>query len=484
MHCGRSPLMVLLVFVWFAKLLSCSWPAVAKEFSFDTSVVSYGEPITANLQLWLPDDMDRVRGLIYLLPGRCGDWLDEAKQTHWQEAAQAIGFGIVGTRSEDYLTENNTGCFWGDPSSDEPTQILQRTLDAAAHVSSHPELSNVPIGLIGHSAGGLKSLILAIHIPSRVIAYSSLRGGAPPFDMSEETAHVPGLFIVGSRDSIVKPVEVQTGFVDYREQDAQVAFAVDWGAFHPTEGHFQRRVGSSWEMAWFWIAELVGLRYPEGRLPSLVPNQPLVLNTIDTDSGWLGDASAFEPGATIDIPITLSPFPKIGPIVSYKGEATTASWLPNEATANAYRAMTLVDPNRPIRDRTPGHFWDGPLEFTSPEPSTSPFRSHFVVNDAIAVTIDPHEFGGVDSIAEMRFFDGDRFIDTDTEGPDWGTTFKPDHAGIHALVVVASDNAGNQTSSFRTIVVQPMPVPEPSSILLGAFGLVGLLRIVCRRWDT
>ena len=463
----------LLASVVFASLhVSCE-DVRAEDFAFEASFTSFGEPASARFQLWLPDGVPRVRGLVVMLSGICGDWRNQAVWPYQQQAAASLGFGIVGV--EAFGSENNPNCLWGDPDSDEAADILQRTLEAAAAVSGHQELQNAPVGLIGFSMGAVNNVILAASAPSRIISHSSGGLGGPPFDMSEATRRVPGVFILGSFDP--NAGYTYEGFANYRQQDAQVAYVVNWGGAHSMDhrsdplNEGKRFVGEPWEMAWYWLAEAVRLRYPIDQYPSTVPGEPLVLNELDTSKGWLGEAAVFSRPNT---PVESSPFPEIGDTADYSGDATTASWLPSEAAANVYRAMTSIAPNRPWPN-IPGQFLPGPLEFTSPKyiRTTSVSFPEFFVGNVIPILVEPHEFDDVNSITEMRFYDGDELIGVDSAGPDWGVPYTPTYPGIHGLVVVATDDLGNQTSSFRTVVVQR--VPEPSPIALATLGVLGVV---------
>jgi pimeloyl-ACP methyl ester carboxylesterase len=127
--------------------------------------------IQGDFTVWIPDDLPRVRGLIYILPGSSGNTQHFPKQAYYQQAARSLGFGIVGMgvhggRAVDYFLH------W-----DKDDAALQRSLDAAAKATGHPELINVPVGLIGHSAGCVASAVIARSNPKRVIAIAS---GATP----------------------------------------------------------------------------------------------------------------------------------------------------------------------------------------------------------------------------------------------------------------------------------------------------------------
>ena len=469
---------LLAVVIVTASVLPAS--AADNNFAFSTEVTTFGTQTDADFTMWLPDDRETIRGMALIMPGSCGDARLETTFPQWQVAANSLGFGLIASEDRDFGHANNQGCWWGAFGGDEPQQNLQRVLDRAAEVSGHTEITNAPVLPSGNSQGGFNAWLIGTHAPSKVIGYTSIRGFAPAVNLPQESREVPGIFLVGSLDAIVPPQNATyPGFVEHREHGALVAFAPEW-----TRGHDSGQ--STWEMGWYWMSEVTQLRYPADQQPSSTPGQPVALQGLDPSAAWLGEAATFLPGPNrFTAIVTASAHPEVNPVATYTGDPLTASWLPTEAFAHAYRARTLIDPSRPLVN-VPGQFHGGPMQFVSPK-SFVPANidrafppETLQVGETIDVEVDPRQFDDAGAIVSMQFFDGDLLIGEDTEGPEWSIPFRPSSAGIRGLIAVATNDAGEQTSAFRAVVVEPVIVAEPSSLLLLA--LVTVAALCCRTW--
>jgi hypothetical protein len=132
------------------------------NFNMTINDADLGMVVQGDFTMWLPDDVSRPRGLIYILPGSGGNSQSSAIAPYYQQQARALGFGVVGYGVHGAVTPNFR---W-----DRDLTSLQRSLDAAAAASGHPELSNAPVALTGASAGGYYSFALSKANPTRVIA--------------------------------------------------------------------------------------------------------------------------------------------------------------------------------------------------------------------------------------------------------------------------------------------------------------------------
>lgn len=70
--------------------------ANAETFPFNTAFTIFGESVDARFNLWLPNNTSHVRGLVLMVPGGDNDWRERAEDPEWQNAASAMGFGLVG----------------------------------------------------------------------------------------------------------------------------------------------------------------------------------------------------------------------------------------------------------------------------------------------------------------------------------------------------------------------------------------------------
>ncbi|MBN1427157.1 MAG: PEP-CTERM sorting domain-containing protein [Anaerolineae bacterium] len=308
----------------------------AELYEFDVTSDVYGEQKTIPFSLWIPDNAPSVRGLLFWLPGICHDWR-AAVDAPWMAApASALGLGVLSVDSSALWTSENSCCVWCDPETDEPEQLLESTLLAAAGVSGQPQLANAPLGLIGYSMGGASTLIIASHSPEHVISYATIRGVSWSFPLPEQMKYVPGVLMAGSEDTTINPITMQQSFENYRIQEAQVAYLLHWGHGHSDELDL-RNGGQTTEMAYFLLAETMRERYPVDIIPSPEPGNPVLLQDIETESGWLAETPRLSPS------LNASSFPEISPYEDYAGDLAMASWIPNNAVANVYRAVATDD---------------------------------------------------------------------------------------------------------------------------------------------
>ncbi len=382
--------------------------------------------------VWLPSTEPVVRGVIFIGPGSGEDFRYMVHDPVAQEAARAIGFALIG-----YQNAGNMNLWSNDPSQIKPA--VQAVLNAAAGATGHPELSNVPLCITGLSAGAFDSSYLVRNWPERVIAFVCHRGNdfSNP-TLSASAKKVPGLMVAGSTDanSLTEPFIMQTRFLSWRAQGAQVAFAVDWGVGHTPRGN------QGWEATFAWFVEVANLRYPRPTAPSLVlgAGSPALIE-LANDSGWLGDRPQYSAAYT---PSVAHPFTTIAPYAGYSGVVSNASWLPNETCARIYRALTSTDATNVTRTVAP---LQCPLRITSP----AQYRDPILIGQPVTIELDPREFDNTNALVSVEFRDGSTLLGTDTTGPDWSLSFTPTVAGLHTLEVVATDTLGTQRAAFRTI---------------------------------
>lgn len=412
--------------------------------------------------VWVPDDVPRIRGLIYLMSGHSMDTGISTASPYYRQGARSLGFGLVGYKAR---TANLR--------VDKDATTLQRSLDAAAAAVGHPELSNVPVAATGASAAGYYSVAVAKANPTRVVAIAYGWQGTRNLDDDVTMAQVPMLMMAGSKDKAAAaalPGIVQGNHAFRRTTfNAQSAFAMDWGAPHDMQ------FNQGTDAAFYWIGEMVRLRYPMDVVPSLTPGQPVVLKTLDIAAGWLGDTTKF--AADNVTPAAINPFVAIAPVAEYKGDPKLASWLPSQDTAFVYRALASLDSlealeRRLALPRVKGQQsnapFQGELKFLDIAFNGLGHYTNAAVNTVVPVKIDPREFiAAVDKdnrIAEMVLYDGSKEIGRSTApsaGTIWTFSFKPDRAGVHGLVVIATDAKGRQATSFTTLFVHG-PIASPS----------------------
>jgi hypothetical protein len=416
------------LFVACAALAPRFAPAASGSFA-----ATVGEkPVKCDV--WVPDDVAPVRGMAVCYGSGAN-----------QNAARSLGMGLLMETGRDADWRNGT------------VEQVQAMLDGAAATVKRPEIANAPIAMMGFSTGGSNSVRLMNLVPARTIAYVCLASRQVAPAAGAPQLRVPGIWVVGGSDTAVKGGGVQPApfFDGWRALDGQVAMAVNWGADHgqTPRGNAVRYQGD--EVAWFWVSEAMRLRYPGG-VPSATPGHPMTLKEVPTADGWLGGAVRWT-SATLAPVGGISAFTPVATVSDYAKttkDVAKASWLPSADAAFVYRALNSVDTlTTTAQPAAPPYNTE--LRFAAPA-----ILAAFKAGQSVAVTVDSRAFGtkpASNRIARMDLYDGSRLLASATapsSGTLWNFTYVPDTGGVHALVAVASDAEGRQTSIFRCVCVQ------------------------------
>ncbi len=440
-------------------------PALGESYSVE--LVHDGNTQTLQAAVWVPDDVDRIRGMIVRFPGLGGDTRHYIRDIATQEFARALGFGIISLK--DTGGWGGMGDYQG-ATTEEVTDNLQAFLDGAAVVSNRPEISNAPIAAYGVSKGGWVASSVAALAPSRVISFFSDKSGTWYTPTTAESQNVPGLFVAGMEDQKVPGDYVARSAYDWRvDGGAAVGLAVDW-----LKGHDR----TNRELLWAFIAQNVNARYPAGQVPSLTPGEPLHLNPIDQSDGWLVEANPFD--GTYLTPL---PWPEIGSHDSYTKDANVASWVVDETMARVLRAHNETDANGNIESNPfakPFSFGAGGLVNLGIELGDS---FDLVVSLGFMSPVD------LQNIQQIELYDGSELIDIPDDflsiTDDFFSTgrgvleYTPTWAGVHTFIAEMTYLNGQtieRTAEYRTVFVQ---VPEPASLCM--FVAAGLAMLHKRR---
>ncbi len=271
--------------------------------------------------LWLPDGVDKIRGIIVHQHG-CGVGACKGGETaaydwHWQALARKWDCALLGP---SYHQGDKDNCrLWCDPRNGSDKTFLRSLTDFASQ-SAHPELGKVPWCLWGHSGGGFwSSLMLTLH-PDRIAAIWLRSGSAfgawtkaeiPMPELADAIYRVPMMFNGGIKEETdphhsAARVADRTMFRAWREHDAPAAFAID-----PRTGH---DCGDSRYLAIPFLDACLALRLPEKG------SGTQALRPIEMKQAWLAPIAGGEPQ----------------PTSSFSADRLEAGWLPNSQVAAAW----------------------------------------------------------------------------------------------------------------------------------------------------
>ena len=279
----------------------------------------------ATYNLWLPEGVKKVRGIIVHQHG-CGAGSNKSAVTaaddlHWQALARKWDCALVGPVIGE---PDKANCrMWCDPRNGSDQTYLRALADLAKQ-SGHPEIATAPWCLWGHSGGGFWSSIMQAKYPERIVAIWFRSGTAysywqkpedptkerqiPEVILPDAAYEIPMMANPGAKENGDKRFNVAwTGslamFKAYRAKGAPIGFAPD-----PLTSH---QTGDQRYASIAFFDACLALRLPASG------NQ---LRKIDQSKGWLSPLLGNE----------------AKPAGEYVGDKTESSWLPDATFAQAW----------------------------------------------------------------------------------------------------------------------------------------------------
>lgn len=415
--------LVLIVFLTFTAQLNAQ-DSVSYKVDFTSSYETGG---TAEIQFsaWIPDNVNRIRGLYLSLPGSGGSHENIVNTPIWQFRMAQMGWGIVGFRDA-----STAGFYWG-ADANEVNQNLDLMQDLIADSFDRPEIRNAPILLDGISQGGFFAGYVGSIAPERTVGYIGDKGYGN-IDYDPTKSHAPGYVIAGAGDDVVDPIGMRDSFLQGRQLGGNVAYQLEWN-----KGH----VETSEEVRLTFMDQAIRARYPQGELPSLTPGQPLQLNE---RSGYLAESAAFNSeGMPIYDPDIIAT-----PESEYPLDPLTASWLPTKTMARAYLSHNhdSIIPSK--------------LELTAPRFSLPTVPIELSIN-------------GV-PWTKLKLFHNETLLEVfDPSDPTLEFDYIANKSGLHTFYAEAEYEQNGErmyATDYLTITVINTVIPEPNTLLLAFCG--------------
>lgn len=307
---------------------------VRYEASTEPGQLTYG----VNYTIWLPPQAKVIRGVIVHQhgcgEGSCKSGLTGAFDLHWQALASKHDCALL---SPAYEQPEKADCqLWCDPRNGSSAAFQKCLVDLGAQ-SGHPELSEVPWALWGHSGGGHWAGGMVMIHPERIVA-AWLRSGVPLLQpnperptikshtLPEAALKVPmmcnpgtkeGVTVKDSRFGSVWPAN-EVFFKEVRAKGGLISVAVD-----PLSSH---ECGNQRYFAIPWLDACLTARLPKS------PGEPL--REMPAEPAWLAPITGFT----------------AVPMAKYQEDVLQAAWLPNEMVARLW--MQYVKDTQ-VTDLTP-----------------------------------------------------------------------------------------------------------------------------------
>ncbi len=223
------PLRLVLLLLGLGVLASTS----RAEATFDVTIPRQARETfdEASFHLWLPDNAGPVRGVAVVLDGINVDGRHLAGRKQWQDFAQKNSLALVACyfRTDDL----SIGITYSQAEFGSGRALLAG-LTGLGKASGHPEMDTVPLFLLGFSAGGQFSYSFANFCPERTAAFVSNKGGIYQTPATEAARAIPGLFIMGEKDTASRRSAIRKIFSDNRQLGANWFMAVEPKYAHNT----------------------------------------------------------------------------------------------------------------------------------------------------------------------------------------------------------------------------------------------------------
>jgi hypothetical protein len=294
--------------------------AVARNWDWKVSEEQWREAVKrkgegpreeVRFDLWLPDDVAVVRGIVVISGHGSGEHLFKRQDLRALAAEhRLVLFKFVGNPMQRG--------FW-------PQTLLLDRLAAFGEKCGHSELAHAPLFLYGHSNGTGFSAVFPSYLPQRVWGWVSMRPGTTFQVYQPAAAQVPGLIIFGEDDHFLARPS--------REENLAVVPAMRknhgavWNfAVEPKTGHGPGE--KTWPLVFSFLRHTLTTRVPA---EADARKGAVKLTPLSVEHGYLGGHWDSTRGGHQALPTaTYAEFP---------GDKSTASWLINAAYAADWQAF-------------------------------------------------------------------------------------------------------------------------------------------------
>jgi hypothetical protein len=292
---------------WDWKISNAPWAAAVKE-------KGEGHREEVRFELWLPDGVETVKGLVVISGHGSGEPL--FRRADLRALATELSLGLF-----KFTGNPMQRGFW-------PQTLLFDQLRTFGVASGHPELEHAPLFLYGHSNGTGFSAVFPSYEPERVWGWVSMRPGITFQVYQPGAAQVPGLVIFGEDDHFLARPSVAENLAVVPA--LRKKHGVLWNfAVEPKTGHGPGE--KTWPLVFSFLRHTFTARVPADADPR---TGAVSLKTPAVESGHLGQNWDSDKGGYQDL--------KIAPFADFPAEKATASWLINAAYAADWQAFQRV----------------------------------------------------------------------------------------------------------------------------------------------
>jgi hypothetical protein len=281
-------------------------------------------------RVWIPAKVKQVRAVIVVPIYSTDKAIYFSEDLGYRQFAEKMGFALMAYRifNED-----------SDKTRDEATKEMLAALESIAKTSGHPELALASLIPTGLSWGGRCAMAIALSVPERTLGFFPLHCTLTLKEVSE-SAHKAAFFKV---PGLCETVE----FEQYYDKKRPPFEATDTGlavracnAFGALQASYifpgsKHTDVKNHEFIRQWITCITNKRLTSPLTFDRAPE----LKSMPRASGWIG---TYDYEHNWDAEKKFEHFKlksvTIAPFAEFKGDSATANWLPDEATAKAWKA--------------------------------------------------------------------------------------------------------------------------------------------------
>lgn len=289
---------------WDWKLDDAQWHEAVQQ-------KGEGKKEDVKFDLWLPEDIGVVRGIVAMSGHGSGETL--YKHPEMRRIARELHLALF-----KFVGNPMQRGFW-------PRSLLYERLQAFVGKSKHAELATAPLFLYGHSNGTGFSAIFPATEGHRVWGWVSMRPGTTFQVYQPGAAQVPGLIIFGEDDPFLARPSKQENMAVV--QAMRMKHNALWHyAVEPKTGHGPGE--KTWPLVFSFLRHSFAARVPARADPAA---GPVKLNELKAEAGQLGQNWDAAKGGYQTLPFA--------DFASFAGDKAAASWLPNAAYAADWQAF-------------------------------------------------------------------------------------------------------------------------------------------------
>lgn len=311
---------------WNGVLDEAKWEApspqqvVTRNWDWKVSDEQWREAVRQNgegqredvkFDLWLPNAVDTVRGIVVISGHGSGEQLFH--RADLRALAKDLQLGLF-----KFTGNPLQRGFW-------PRNLLFERLKQFGEQSGHPEFEHAPFFLYGHSNGTGFSAVFPAYVPERVWGWISMRPGITFQVYQPGAAQVPGLVIFGEDDHfLARPSRAENlAVVPHLRKQHGAVWCI---AVEPQTGHGPGE--NTWPLVYSFLRHSFAARVPSDCDLRL---GPVRLRPLKPESSHLGENWDSTQGGYQDL--------STAPFVDFSGDKTTASWLLNAEFAADWQSF-------------------------------------------------------------------------------------------------------------------------------------------------